>query len=164
MSPAEYRIGQGLDVHQLAKGRTLVIGGVSIEHDRGLIGHSDADVLIHALIDALLGAAGKEDIGTFFPPSDARWKDADSAGLLQQIWRMLSGEGWRLVNLDSTVFAEAPRLAPHIARIKENLASALGVSAACCGVKAATFEKMGFVGRQEGIMASCVVLLSRGGL
>lgn len=157
----DIRVGQGVDIHPLVTGRPLVLGGVVVPFDKGLDGHSDADVLVHALIDALLGAAGRGDIGSLFPDTSAEWKDADSMDLLRQVWRDLSQDGWLLQNLDATVLAEQPKLQPHVSQIKSNLAKALGISESCCGIKATRGEKMGFVGRQEGIAAMCVVLLTR---
>ena len=156
------RIGQGIDVHPLVKGRKCVIGGVEIPFDRGLDGHSDADVLFHAITDALLGAAGHADIGTLFPNTDAKWKGADSSDLLRQVWHTLSLDGWRVVNLDCVVLAEVPKLQPHIGAMKARIAELLGVSVAEVGVKATTTERLGFVGREEGIMAQAVVLLASG--
>lgn len=153
------RIGQGVDIHRLVEGRRLVIGGVEIPHDRGLEGHSDADVLLHAITDALLGATGKGDIGVFFPPEEARWKDADSMDLLARVWAELSSEGWRVVNVDCTLLAEAPKLRPYVAEMQARISRTLGIAPADCGIKATTAEKMGFVGREEGIFASAVALL-----
>ena len=153
------RIGQGFDVHALVAGRRLVIGGVTIPHDKGLEGHSDADVLLHAVCDALLGAAGLGDIGRHFPDTDAAYKDADSRVLLRQVRKLVAEAGLRLVNLDATVIAQAPRLAPHIPRMVENLAADLGVPPAAVNVKATTTERLGFTGRGEGIAAQAIVLL-----
>lgn len=157
----ELRIGHGLDVHRLVNGRPLILGGVRIPHRLGLDGHSDADALIHAVIDALLGAAGRPDIGSLFPNTDKRWKDRDSRELLRIAWRQLRREGWLLINLDSTVLAQAPRLSPFFSAMKAELAAILGVALSCIGIKATTTEKAGFVGRQEGLVASAVVLLRR---
>lgn len=153
------RIGQGFDAHALVAGRKLVIGGVVIPHDKGLAGHSDADVLIHALCDALLGAAGLGDIGAHFPDTDARYKDIDSRQLLREVAALLSSNDLRVVNVDATVIAQAPRLAPHMPAMRANLASDLGVAIQRVNVKAKTTEKLGFVGREEGIAAEAVVLL-----
>ena len=153
------RIGQGFDVHALVAGRRLVIGGVAIPYDKGLEGHSDADVLLHAVCDALLGAAGLGDIGRHFPDTDAAYKDADSRVLLRQVRKLVGGAGLRLVNLDATVIAQAPRLAPHIPRMVENLAADLGVPPTAVNVKATTTERLGFTGRGEGIAAQAIVLL-----
>ena len=158
----ELRIGQGIDIHPFAVGRPLVLGGVKIPHESGLAGHSDADALLHALIDALLGAAGLADIGALFPDSDIQWKGADSAVLLRKAWAEVSKLGWRVVNVDATVLAEAPKLAPHREAMKKVITDILGIELSCCGIKATTSEKLGFVGRKEGVLASCVVLLQRG--
>ncbi len=154
------RIGQGFDAHALVAGRKLVIGGVEIPYDKGLAGHSDADVLIHAVCDALLGAAGLGDIGTHFPDTDARFKDIDSRKLLREVAQLLRLSRQRVVNVDSTVIAQAPRLAPHIGAMRANLASDLGLAPGAVNVKAKTTEKLGFVGRGEGIAAEAVVLLT----
>ena len=153
------RIGQGFDVHQLVAGRKLVIGGVEIAHDKGLLGHSDADVLLHAICDALLGAAALGDIGKHFPDSDARYKGIDSRELLRHVQRLVADRGWRVGNVDATIIAQAPRMAPHIARMVANIASDLGVEAARVNVKATTTEELGFAGRGEGIAAQAVCLL-----
>jgi 2-C-methyl-D-erythritol 2,4-cyclodiphosphate synthase len=153
------RIGQGFDAHALAIGRRLVIGGVEIPHDKGLAGHSDADVLIHALCDALLGAAALGDIGAHFPDSDARYKDIDSRRLLREVAALLARNRYRVVNVDATVIAQAPRMAPHIGAMRANLASDLGIEVGTVSVKAKTTEKLGFVGRGEGIAAEAVVLI-----
>jgi len=154
------RIGHGFDAHALVAGRKLVIGGVTIPHEKGLAGHSDADVLIHAVCDALLGAAGMGDIGTHFPDSDARYKDIDSRRLLREVARLLKERGLKVANVDATVIAQAPRMAPHIAAMRANLAADLGVAPDAVNVKAKTTEKLGFVGRGEGIAAEAVALLS----
>ena len=154
------RIGQGFDVHAFAEGRKLIIGGVEIEHHLGLAGHSDADVLIHALCDALLGAAGLGDIGRHFPDSDPKYKGADSGELLKQVMKQVVQQHWRLENADLTVIAEAPKLAPYIDKIRNRLAALLGVQAQQVNVKATTTEKLGFTGRGEGIAAQAVVLLA----
>jgi 2-C-methyl-D-erythritol 2,4-cyclodiphosphate synthase len=153
------RIGQGFDAHALVSGRKLVIGGVQVPYEKGLAGHSDADVLIHAVCDALLGAAGLGDIGQHFPDSDARFKDIDSRKLLREVARLVKGRGLKVVNVDATVIAQAPRLAPHIPAMRANLVSDLGVAADAVNIKAKTTEKLGFVGRGEGIAAEAVVLL-----
>jgi 2-C-methyl-D-erythritol 2,4-cyclodiphosphate synthase len=151
------RIGQGFDVHALAAGRKLVIGGVTIPHARGLAGHSDADVLLHAICDALLGAAGLGDIGRHFPDSDAAYKDADSRALLRQVKAKLGKA--RIVNIDATLMAQEPRMAPHIPRMIENIAADLGMEPAAVNIKATTTEHLGFIGRAEGIAAQAIVLL-----
>ncbi len=153
------RIGQGFDAHALVAGRKLVIGGVEIPHDKGLAGHSDADVLIHALCDALLGAAALGDIGAHFPDSDARYKGIDSRRLLREVAALLVRSRYRVVNVDATVIAQAPRMAPHIAAMRANLAQDLGIAVEAVSVKAKTTEKLGFVGRGEGIAAEAVVLI-----
>lgn len=157
----ELRIGQGFDVHRFAEGRRCVLGGVEIPYSKGLLGHSDADVLTHALMDAILGAIGGRDIGTLFPDTDPAFKDADSIVLLQKVWGIAHGEGWRLVNADISVLAEGPKLKPHISSMLERLSGALGCSPSQLAVKATTTEKLGSVGREEGIVASAVVLLTR---
>ncbi|MGH8640633.1 MAG: 2-C-methyl-D-erythritol 2,4-cyclodiphosphate synthase [Burkholderiales bacterium] len=153
------RIGQGFDAHALVSGRKLVIGGVQVPYEKGLAGHSDADVLIHALCDALLGAAGLGDIGQHFPDSDARFKDIDSRKLLREVARLVKGRGLKVVNVDATVIAQAPRLAPHVPAMRANLVSDLGVAADAVNIKAKTTEKLGFVGRGEGIAAEAIALL-----
>jgi len=153
------RIGQGFDAHALVAGRRLVLGGVTIPHQRGLAGHSDADVLLHAVCDALLGAAALGDIGRHFPDSDAKYKDADSRTLLRAVAAMLAGLRLQVVNVDATVVAQAPRLAPHIPQMVANIAADLGVSAGRVNVKATTTERLGFAGREEGIAAMAVALL-----
>lgn len=153
------RIGQGFDVHPLVAGRKLVLGGVTVPHDKGLLGHSDADVLLHAICDALLGAAGLGDIGTHFPDSDQRYADIDSRQLLREVARKLVARQLMVGNIDATVVAEAPRLAPHIPRMIGNVAADLGVAPARISVKATTTEQLGLVGRGEGIAALAVALL-----
>lgn len=155
------RIGQGFDVHALVPGRKLVIGGVTIPFERGLLGHSDADVLLHAVTDALLGAAGLGDIGRHFPDSDAQFKDADSRKLLRGTVRLVAAAGYRVANVDATVIARAPRLAPHAAAMAANIAADLGIEAGCVNVKAKTTESLGFTGRGEGIAAQAIVLIER---
>jgi 2-C-methyl-D-erythritol 2,4-cyclodiphosphate synthase len=153
------RIGQGFDVHQLVSGRKLIIGGVDIPHDKGLLGHSDADVLLHAICDALLGAAALGDIGRHFADTDARYKDMDSRILLREVARMVANEGFRVGNVDATIIAQAPKMAPHILGMVENIASDLGISMNAVNVKATTTEKLGYTGRGEGIAAQAVALL-----
>jgi 2-C-methyl-D-erythritol 2,4-cyclodiphosphate synthase len=153
------RIGQGFDVHAFASGRKLVLGGVEIAYDKGLAGHSDADVLLHAVCDALLGAAALGDIGRHFPDSDPRYKDADSRALLRAVAELLASAGLRVVNVDATVIAEAPRIAPHAARMVRNIAEDLRVPLSAINVKATTTEKLGFTGRGEGIAAQAIALL-----
>jgi 2-C-methyl-D-erythritol 2,4-cyclodiphosphate synthase len=153
------RIGQGFDVHALVAGRKLVIGGVTIPHDKGLEGHSDADVLLHAICDALLGAAGLGDIGRHFPDSDAAYKGADSRSLLRDVSAKVKAKGLKIINVDTTILAQAPRMAPHVARMVENIAADLGIAPGAVNVKATTTERLGFIGRAEGIAAQAVVLL-----
>jgi len=153
------RIGQGFDVHQLVPGRRLVMGGVEIAHDKGLLGHSDADVLLHAICDALLGAAALGDIGKHFPDSDTRYKGIDSRELLRHVVRLLTQKGHRVVNVDATIIAEAPRMAPHIPAMVTNIAADLGIEPGGVNVKATTTEKLGFAGRGEGIAAQAVCLI-----
>ncbi len=155
------RIGHGYDVHPLVAGRDLILGGVNIPHAEGLLGHSDADVLIHAVCDACLGAAAFGDLGRHFPDSDARYKGIDSRDLLRQVTALHRKKGWRVANLDSTVVAQAQKLAPHIPAMVANLAADLAISASQVNVKATTTEKLGFAGREEGIAAHAVVLLER---
>ena len=155
------RIGHGFDVHAFAKGRRLVLGGVDIPHARGLDGHSDADVLTHALMDALLGAARAEDIGTLFPDTDPAYEGADSLALLAHVSELLRTRGFAIVDVDCTVAAQAPKLAPHRQAMREHLAKAMGVPVDAVGVKATTTEHLGFVGREEGIAAWAVCLLER---
>ncbi|KYD13655.1 2-C-methyl-D-erythritol 2,4-cyclodiphosphate synthase [Caldibacillus debilis] len=158
-----YRIGQGFDVHRLAEGRKLIVGGVTIPHSHGLLGHSDADVLLHAIADAVLGAIGRGDIGIHFPDNDPKWKDADSSRLLGQVWEMAKQEGYRLVNCDCTVIAQQPKLAPYIPEMKERIAKLLEAEPDRVNVKATTTERLGFPGREEGIAALAAVLLENGG-
>ena len=153
------RIGHGYDVHRFGPGDKLVLGGVEIPHDRGLEAHSDGDVLIHAVCDALLGAIGQGDIGRHFPDTDPANAGIDSRILLRRVFRLVQGDGWALCNLDVTLVAQAPRMAPYIARMRENLAVDLSASPAQVNVKATTTEKLGFTGRGEGIAAHAVVLL-----
>ncbi len=155
------RVGEGWDVHALVPGRKLIIGGVHIPYERGLLGHSDADVLLHAITDALLGAAGLGDIGAHFPDTDERFKGADSAVLLAEAVRRVRDAGWQLGNVDSTVIAQAPRLAPHMAAMRASVAAALGVAVDQVNVKAKTAEKLGPVGQGLSIEARAVVLLTR---
>lgn len=150
------RTGIGYDAHRLVKGRRLVLGGVVIAHDFGLLGHSDADVAVHALMDALLGAIAAGDIGKHFPDTDAKWKDADSLKLLAAVSEVLRNAGWRIVNTDTTVICEAPRLAPHIVDMRRNMASAMGIDMDAVSVKATTVEGMGAIGRREGIAAQAI--------
>jgi 2-C-methyl-D-erythritol 2,4-cyclodiphosphate synthase len=153
------RIGHGFDVHQLVENRPLVIGGITIPYEKGLLGHSDADVLLHAIADAILGAMGLGDIGKHFPDTDPRFKDADSAELLGEVWKMAVAKGMRLGNLDSTIIAQQPKMAPYIMQMRERIAAILEVEVDQVNVKASTTEKLGFVGRGEGIATEAVVLL-----
>ncbi|MBI3140996.1 MAG: 2-C-methyl-D-erythritol 2,4-cyclodiphosphate synthase [Rhodocyclales bacterium] len=157
------RIGQGFDVHALVPGRKLILGGVDIPFERGLLGHSDADVLLHAVTDALLGAAGLGDIGRHFPDTDPRFAGADSRRLLRETARLVAQAGYRVVNVDATVIARAPRLAPHVGRMAEHIAADLGIEAGCVNVKAKTTERLGFTGRGEGIAAQAVALIEHAG-
>jgi 2-C-methyl-D-erythritol 2,4-cyclodiphosphate synthase len=159
MGGAALRVGNGFDVHALVAGRRLVLGGVTIPFERGLAGHSDADVLVHAVCDAILGALGAGDIGTHFPDTDAAYKDADSRTLLRHVWAQARTAGYALANLDVTVIAEAPKLAPHVPHIVANLASDLGATPGQVSIKAKTTERLGFAGRGEGIAALATVLL-----
>jgi 2-C-methyl-D-erythritol 2,4-cyclodiphosphate synthase len=153
------RIGQGFDVHRLVAGRKLVVGGVEIPYHKGLEGHSDADVLLHAICDALLGAAGLGDIGQHYPETDAAYAGADSRRLLRDVAQKLGAKRLRVVNIDATILAQAPRMAPHMSRMAANIAADLGIEPAAVNIKATTTEGLGFVGRLEGIAAQAVALL-----
>lgn len=157
----ELRIGHGFDVHAFAAGRKLILGGVDISFDLGLAGHSDADVLLHAICDALLGAAGLGDIGRHFPDTDATFAGIDSRILLRRVAEQLQARGWRVGNVDATIIAQAPKMAPHIARMTAHIADDLGVAIDRVNVKATTTEKLGFTGRGEGIAAEAVCLIAR---
>ena len=157
----DIRVGLGYDVHRLSAGRRLVLGGVEIAHPLGLDGHSDADVVLHALMDALLGAAALGDIGQHFPPGDPRWRDADSLDLLTRVVTLLREAGWAVGNVDVAVLAERPKLLPHVPLMRERIAARLGVGADAVGIKATTNERLGFVGREEGIAAHAVALIQR---
>src|SRR4029453_8341252 len=161
MMPFDIRVGQGYDVHALVPGRKLILGGVEIPHDRGLLGHSDADALLHAVTDALFGAAALGDIGRHFPDTDAQFAGADSRVLLREAARRVRAAGYEIGNVDATVIAQAPKLAPHIGAMVANLAEDLGLAPVRCNVKAKTNEKLGFEGRQEGIVAQATVLIWR---
>jgi 2-C-methyl-D-erythritol 2,4-cyclodiphosphate synthase len=163
VSTPEFRIGQGYDVHALVPGRRCIIGGVDIPHDRGLLGHSDADVLLHAITDALLGAAGLGDIGRMFPDSDPQWAGADSRVLLRGAVAKVGAAGWRVANVDATVICQMPKISPHVAAMCANIAADLGVAATAINIKGKTTEKLGFTGRGEGIAAEAVALLVRDG-
>ncbi len=156
------RVGQGNDIHALVEGRKLIIGGVEIAHEKGLLGHSDADVLLHAIIDALLGAAGLGDIGRHFPDTDERYRGADSRVILRATRELVKNAGWHIVNVDSTINAQRPKMAPHISRMVANIASDLQIAENCVNVKAKTAERLGFVGREEGIASEAIVLLESG--
>jgi 2-C-methyl-D-erythritol 2,4-cyclodiphosphate synthase len=158
---SEYRVGTGFDAHALEEGVPLVLGGMRIEHPRGLAGHSDGDVLAHALTDALLGAAGLEDIGALFPSGDPALEGADSLALLRQAWDQVRLDGWRLANADVVLIGEQPRLAPHRDEIRQRLAEALDVDQALVAVRATTTDGLGFTGRGEGLAAQAVALLFR---
>jgi len=155
------RIGSGYDVHRLVEGRKLIIGGVEIPYEKGLLGHSDADVLVHAVMDALLGAAALGDIGLHFPDSDERWKGADSIKLLRQVAELLKEAGYSPVNVDATIIAQAPKMRPHIDAMRGNIAGALGLPASAVNVKATTEEGLGFTGRGEGIAAMASALIEK---
>jgi 2-C-methyl-D-erythritol 2,4-cyclodiphosphate synthase len=156
-----FRIGQGYDVHALVPGRRLIIGGVQIEHSHGLLGHSDADVLLHAITDAVLGAAALGDIGHLFPDADAAHKDADSVLLLQTAMARLQAAGWQVVNVDCTVVAQRPKIAPHVPAMQEIIAASLGIGVDAVNIKGKTTEWLGFEGRGEGIAAHAIALLQR---
>ena len=153
------RIGNGFDVHAFASGRPLVIGGVTIPHARGLAGHSDADVLLHAIADAILGALALGDLGKHFPDNDSKWKNADSRRLLREVAGMAMAQRWRIGNVDTTIVAQAPRLAPHVEAMRANIAADIGCDVGNVSVKATTTERLGFAGREEGIAALATVLL-----
>ena len=153
------RIGQGYDVHALAAGRKLVIGGVEIPYHKGLAGHSDADVLLHAICDALLGAAAMGDIGSHYPDSDPQYSEVNSRELLRATAKKLAAAGFKIINVDSTIVAEAPRMAPHVAKMTGNIAADLGVNPAAVSIKATTTENLGYIGRGEGIAAQAIALI-----
>jgi 2-C-methyl-D-erythritol 2,4-cyclodiphosphate synthase len=161
MADMELRVGQGYDVHALVTGRPLILGGVTIPYERGLAGHSDADALLHAITDAILGAAALGDIGRMFPDTDARWKGADSRVLLRGALAAVHTAGWRVGNIDCTVIAQAPRVAPHVSAMCANIAADLEIATNCVNVKGKTTERLGFEGRSEGIAAEAVALLIR---
>lgn len=154
------RIGNGYDIHRLGTGRDLILGGVKIPHELGLVGHSDADALTHAIMDAMLGALSLGDIGLYFPPSDPQWAGADSLKLLDQVNQLIHDQGWQVSNLDSVIVAERPKLKPHIQTMRDRIATVLKLSPDRVGIKATTNEKLGPTGREEGIAAYTVVLLS----
>jgi len=154
-----FRVGQGFDVHEFAENRPLIIGGVTIPYEKGLIGHSDADVLLHTVTDAALGAIGEGDIGRHFPDTDPEFKDADSAKLLAYIWRIVEEKGYKLGNVDCTIIAQAPKMAPFIPQMRDQIAKLLNADPSQVNVKATTTEKLGFTGRGEGIAAQATILL-----
>lgn len=156
-----YRVGIGYDIHRLVEGRSLIIGGIQITHEMGLLGHSDADVLIHALIDALLGALALDDIGTLFPDTDPRYKDIDSTILLKHVYNLVQEKGYRIVNLDSNIIAQAPKMMPYIPKMKEVLCKILDITPDCLSIKAKTKEKMDAVGQKLAIEANAVVMLEK---
>ena len=156
-----FRVGQGWDVHRMVVERPLILGGVHIPYEKGLLGHSDADALLHAITDALLGAAGLGDIGSHFPDTAAEFKDADSRVLLREAYQSVRNLGWQVVNVDSTIIAQQPKLAPHIAGMKANIAADLGLTIDAVNIKGKTNEKLGYLGRMEAIEAQAVVLLIR---
>jgi 2-C-methyl-D-erythritol 2,4-cyclodiphosphate synthase len=155
------RIGQGFDVHQLVEGRPLIIGGIEIPHSKGLLGHSDADVLLHTIADACLGAIGEGDIGKHFPDTDEAYKDADSKVLLEHVWKLVEKKGYQLGNVDCTIMAQKPKMAPYIMQMREVIAQLLKASVDQVNVKATTTEKLGFTGREEGIASQAVVLITK---
>ena len=155
------RIGQGYDVHQLVEGRDLILGGVNIPFEKGLLGHSDADALLHAITDALLGAAGLGDIGSHFPDTADEFKDADSRVLLREAYQSVQALGWRVVNVDTTIIAQKPKLAPHIPAMRANIAADLGIQTTYVNIKGKTNEKLGYLGRMEAIEAQAAVLLEK---
>lgn len=157
-----FRIGQGFDVHQLVEGRKCIIGGVEIPYEKGLLGHSDADVLLHAITDAILGALGEGDIGRHFPDTDQAYKGADSSLLLKEVWKLAKEKGYQLGNVDGTIIAQKPKMAPYIGAMREKIASLLETELDRVNIKATTTEKLGFTGRGEGIASQAVVLLVRG--
>ncbi len=159
MNIPDFRIGQGYDCHALVPGRNLIIGGVTIPHACGLLGHSDADVLLHAITDALIGAAGMGDIGRHFPDTSAEFAGADSRMLLREVVRLISDAGYLIGNIDATIIAQAPKMAPHVARMVSNIALDLGVETGRVNIKAKTNEKLGYLGREEGIAAEAVALI-----
>ena len=162
-SSPKFRIGNGYDIHKLSRGRNLIIGGIKLTHpeDLGLDGHSDADVLIHSIMDALLGALSLGDIGKYFPPSDEKWKNANSLSLLSKVMELIRNEGWEVNNIDSVIVAERPKIMPHIKLMKNNISEILNIDENLIGIKATTNEKLGPEGREEGISCQSVVLLEK---
>lgn len=161
MNFSDIRIGNGYDVHRLVEGRKLILGGVDVPHTLGLEGHSDADALVHALCDALLGALGAGDIGAYFPDTDPKWKGISSLLLLKEVMRMCREKGYELSNADTVIVAQKPKLAPHLPEMKDNIASTMGINTDQINIKATTTEKLGFAGRKEGIAAYAVALLMK---
>ena len=157
----DFRVGTGYDAHVFVEGRQLILGGVTVPHDKGLLGHSDADVLCHAISDAILGAAALGDMGKYFPDSDPKWKGADSLSLLKECARMAAAKGWKPGNVDATIVCQKPKLAPYLVSMSKMIEEALGVGPDCVNVKAKTTEGMGFEGREEGISAQAVALLRK---
>jgi 2-C-methyl-D-erythritol 2,4-cyclodiphosphate synthase len=155
----DLRIGNGYDIHPLVSDRPLILGGITISHDRGLLGHSDADALTHAIMDAMLGALSLGDIGHYFPPTDPQWAGADSQKLLVQVHGLIQAQGWRIGNLDTVIVAERPKIKPHISAMRDRLAASLQINPSQIGIKATTNEKMDAIGREEGIAAYAVALL-----
>ena len=162
-SSPKFRIGNGYDIHRLSRGRNLIIGGIKLTHpeDLGLDGHSDADVLIHSIMDALLGALSLGDIGKYFPPSDQKWKNADSLFLLSKVIELIRKKGWEVNNIDSVIVAERPKIKPHVEVMKNNISNSLKIDTSLIGIKATTNEKLGPEGREEGISCQSVVLLEK---
>lgn len=156
-----FRIGQGFDVHQLVEGRPLIIGGITVPYEKGLLGHSDADVLLHTVADACLGAIGEGDIGRHFPDTDPNFKDADSAKLLEHVWMLVQEKGYVLGNIDCTIIAQQPKMLPYVPQMRARIAELLQAEEDCVNVKATTTEKLGFTGRGEGIAAQVAVLLRK---
>lgn len=157
----DFRIGQGIDIHPFKEGRRCVLGGVEIPSAQGLAGHSDADALVHALIDALLGATGQRDIGTLFPDTDSSFKNIDSCELLSRVWHIVQQGGWSVVNADMTLLAQTPKVAPFVPEMQRKLSALIGCTVDRVTIKATTTENLGFIGRSEGVLASAVVLLQR---
>ena len=157
----DLRIGQGIDIHRFKAGRRCILGGVEIPSEVGLLGHSDADALTHALMDAVLGAIGQRDIGTLFPDTDAAFKDADSIVLLAKVWEIAKAAGWRIVNADISLLAQIPKVNPYVTEMRERLSAVLECQLERVTIKATTSEKLGFIGREEGVLASAVVLIQR---
>lgn len=153
------RIGQSVDIHQLVEGRDLILGGVKIEHEKGLLGHSDADVLLHAITESILGALALGDLGKHFPDTDPKYKGANSLTLLKEVAKMMDEKGYKIGNVDATILAERPKMAPHIEKMRENVASALRCELNCISIKATRGEKLGFVGNEEGIVSMAICLL-----